>query len=65
MRRIRHKVRIKVRTEDGSTRQVLEVKTITMRERLLRLIFGEMAEVMMITSSGRVEGIEIAETGGR
>lgn len=61
---MRHKVTINVADRSGNRQQVLESRKITLPMRLLRLIFGDFTQVLVLTPSSTVEGIEIRELKG-
>ena len=64
MNRLRHKVRVNVKDRSGDNHNVVTGTTMRLPARLLRILFGEMEEVMLITPGKSVEGIEIREIGG-
>ena len=62
--KLRHKVQINVSDREGNRERVMTSSRRKLPARLLRLLFGEMADVMVITPGKSVEGIEIKEIGG-
>jgi hypothetical protein len=64
MKKLRHKVRVNVKDSGGEKRNVVTGTTLRLRARLIRFLFGDLAEVMVITPGKSVEGIEIREVGG-
>ena len=64
MKRLRHKVKINVADRNGKKVDVVTGTTMKLPHRILRFLFGEMSELMLITPGRTVEGIEIKEVGG-
>lgn len=64
MGKIRHKVKVNVAGRDGERQDVVTGTSMSLPKRLIRFIFGEMSDVMVITPGSTVEGIEIKEVGG-
>jgi len=64
MRKMRHKVQINVADYHGNKQAVVSGTTVKIPQRILKMLFGELTEVMVITPGRTVEGIEIKEVGG-
>lgn len=62
--RFNHKVRINVSDLDGNKQEVLQTEHRRIPERLLRLLFGEFCEILVLTPGKSVQGIEIKEMRG-
>lgn len=58
-----HKIRINVVEDDGEKETVLQGGICRLPYRLLRLIFGDMAEVMVLKPGSSVDSVEIFRTG--
>ncbi len=60
------KIRINIGDRQGNKQHVMEIRKFSIREKLLRLLFGDIRNVMVITPDRSVEGIEISvERGGK
>ena len=64
MDRLRHKVRVNVKDSDGEKHNVITGSTMRLPARLIKFLFGELEEIMVIAPGRSVEGIEIREIGG-
>lgn len=62
--RFNHKVRINVSDLDGNKQEVLQTEHRRIPERLLKLLFGEFCEILVLTPGKSVQGIEIKEMRG-
>lgn len=60
MRR-KHKVRINIADKNGNKQMVLENQCRKVPKKLLKLLFGEFSEVIILNSGKTVEGFEIRE----
>jgi len=65
MMKLKHKVQINVADRNGEKQQVLNSTSLKLPKRLLRFIFGDFCEVLVITPGKTVQGIEIKEIGGQ
>ena len=57
-----HKIRINVVDDDGNKETVLQGGICRLPSRLLRFIFGDMAEVMVLKPGKSVDAVEIFRT---
>ena len=64
MNRRKHKVMIQIADKYGAPQEVVTGTTMKLPERILRFLFGELTELMLITPGGSVVGIEVRELGG-
>jgi len=62
--KLKHKVKIRVADRRGRTQDVLESRRIKLPSRLLRFLFGDLHEVMILTPGSSVQGVEIEEMRG-
>lgn len=62
--KLKHRVRINVADSRGRKKEVLRSEHRRISKRLLRLLFGEFCEVLVLTPGETVEGIEIREMRG-
>ena len=58
----RHIVRINIASRRGDKQRVLTSTRVSLPRRLLRFLFGDFCQVLVLTPSETVEGIEINET---
>ena len=58
---LNHRVTINVADRDGHKSRVLKSGVMHVPRRLLRLLFGEFCEVLVLTPGRTVQGIEIHE----
>lgn len=58
----RHIVRINIASRRGDKRRVLTSTRVSLPRRLLRFLFGDFCQVLVLTPGETVEGIEINET---
>lgn len=58
---LKHKVQINVANKNGEKQRVVSGATLRLPQRLLKMIFGDFCEVLVITPGKSVEGIEIKE----
>lgn len=63
MKNLRHKVQINIANRKGEKEKVVSGTTLRLPQRLLKMIFGDFTEVLVITPGRTVEGIEIKEVG--
>jgi hypothetical protein len=61
MNNLKHKVRINIADRDGHKERVVTGTMMLVPKRLMRMIFGEFTEVLVLTPGKTVEGIEIKE----
>lgn len=62
--RFKHMVRINVADLDGHKQEVLQTGHRYIPVRLLRLLFGDFCEILVLTPGKSVQGIEIKEMRG-
>ena len=58
----RHIVRINLASRRGDKQRVLTSTRVSLPRRLLRFLFGDFCQVLVLTPGETVEGIEINET---
>ncbi len=58
---LRHKVQINIADRRGNKQRVVSGTTVRLPERLLRFLFGEFTDVLVLTPGQSVSGIEIKE----
>ena len=58
---MRHQIRINVANRSGETRQVVQGRTLRLPRRLMRFLFGDFCEVLVLTPGRTVCGVEIHE----
>ena len=58
----RHIVRIDIASRRGDKQSVLTSTRVSLPRRLLRFLFGDFCQVLVLTPGETVEGIEINET---
>ena len=58
---MKHSVRINVADRNGHWERILQSSVLHIPKRLLRFLFGDFCEVVVLTPSQTVEGIEIHE----
>lgn len=61
MRNLRHKVQINIANRNGDKQKVVSGTTLRLPQRLLKMVFGDFTEVLVISPGRTVEGIEIKE----
>lgn len=59
----KHTVRINIANRRGEQHEVLTDTRLSLPKRLLRLLFGDFCEMLILTPGKTVEGIEIKEVG--
>lgn len=57
----KHKVRVCVADSRGNKEEVLTSRRLCLPQRLLRFLFGESCEVLVLSPGHSVRGIEISE----
>lgn len=57
----KHRVQINVADRNGTNRTVLRSTRVRLPERILRFLFGDFCEVLVLTPGESVEQIEIHE----
>ncbi len=57
----RHIVRINIASRRGDKQRVLTSSRVSLPRRLLRFLFGDFCQVLVLTPGETVEGIEINE----
>ena len=60
----RHTVRINVARRGGGRQRVLTSTRLSLPQKLLRLLFGDFCEMLVLTSGETVAGVEIREIRG-
>ena len=60
----RHIVRINIASRRGDKQRVLTSTRVSLPRRLLRFLFGDFCEVLVLTPGESVQGIEIKEMRG-
>jgi len=60
----KHKISIKVAGRCGQNEEVLQSERIRVSKRLLKFLFGDFCEVLVLTPGETVKGIEIQELRG-
>ena len=58
---LRHKIHINISDRNGSQQEVLESRRIRLPHRLLRLLFGDFNEILVLTPGKSVAGVEIEQ----
>ena len=61
---IKHRVRINVADRNGNQQNVLESRKLRVPQRILRLLFGDFCEVLVLTPDKSVQGVEIEQLRG-
>ena len=61
---IKHRVRINVADRNGNQQNVLESRKLRVPQRILRLLFGDFCEVLVLTPGKCVQGVEIEQLRG-
>lgn len=57
--KLKHRVRINIADSCGRKKEVLRSEHIRISKRLLRLLFGDFCEVLVLTPGETVEGIYV------
>lgn len=60
----KHTVKINVANRNGDKEQILTSTRLTLPRRLLRLLFGDFCQVLVLTPGETVTGVEIHENRG-
>lgn len=63
MKNLRHKIQVSIANRNGEKERVVSGTSLRLPQRLLKLLFGEFTDVLVITPGKTVEGIEIKEVG--
>ena len=58
----KHTVKINIANRSGEKRNVLTSTKVSIPRRILRFLFGDFCQVLVLTPGETVEGIEINET---
>ena len=58
---LKHRVRINIATRNGEREQVIQSGSLRFPQRLLRLLFGDFCDVLVLTPGQTVETVEIHE----
>ncbi|MGX8705729.1 MAG: hypothetical protein ACSW8J_04030, partial [bacterium] len=58
---LKHQVRINIATRNGEREQVIQSGSLRFPQRLLRLLFGDFCDVLVLTPGQTVETVEIHE----
>lgn len=61
MKKMKHTVSINIADQDGNKQKVLQSKTMKLPQKIVRWLFGEFCEVLVLTPGQTVAGIEIKE----
>lgn len=61
MKNLRRKIQVSIADRNGDKERVLSGTSLRIPQRLLKLLFGELTDVLVITPGRTVEGIEIKE----
>ena len=59
--RLKHRIQINVTNTDGGKKPVLRAGVKTLPKRLLTALFGENAEILVLTPGQSVQSVEIHE----
>lgn len=62
--RVKHKVSIWIAQADGRTASVIKSGSMSIRNKLLKFLFGEKVNVLVLTPGDSVETVEIHQIGG-
>ena len=62
--KLKHKVKINIADRDGNRQTVLQSESRSLPKKLLKLLFGEFCEVLVLTPGKTVQGIEVREVKG-
>lgn len=63
MKNLKHKVQINVADCSGRKERVVTSTSMLVPKRLMKMLFGEFSEVLVLTPGRTVEGIEIRQIG--
>lgn len=58
---MKHKIQINIADRKGNKQHIVNGTTVRLPERLLRFLFGDFTEVLVLTPGKTVEGIEVKE----
>lgn len=61
---LKHKVKINITDRRGNKKEVLQSGRIRLPRRLLKLLFGDFCEILVLTPGESVKGIEIEQERG-
>ena len=61
---LKHKVSIRIAQADGRTSSVIKSGSMSIRNKLLKFLFGEKVNVLVLTPGDSVETVEIHQIGG-
>lgn len=61
---LKHKVSISIAQPDGRTSSVIKSGSMQVRNKLLKFLFGEKVNVLVLTPGDSVETVEIHQIGG-
>ena len=62
--KLKHKVKINIADKNGNKQEVLQSERRSIPQRILKLLFGDFCEVLVLTPGESVQGIEIKEMRG-
>lgn len=62
--KLKHKVRINVTDDDGKKQAVLQGGMRHLPERIVKWLFGENTEILVLKHGQSIESVEIREVGG-
>ncbi|WP_296557504.1 hypothetical protein [uncultured Acetobacterium sp.] len=61
---LKHKVSISIAQQDGRESSVIKSGSVQVRNKLLKFLFGEKVNVLVLTPGDSVETVEIHQIGG-
>ena len=61
---IKHRVRINVADRNGNQQNVLESRKLRVPQRIMKFLFGDFCEVLVLTPGNSVQGVEIEQLRG-
>lgn len=61
---LKHKVKINIADRRGNKKEVLQSGRIRLPKRLLKFLFGDFCEILVLTPGESVKGIEIEQERG-
>lgn len=56
-----HKINVKVASRDGSVKEVVRGKTVSVPSRIVRWLFGDSTTVLVLNPGATVKAVEIHE----
>ena len=61
MKNLKHKVQINIADRSGNRERLVTGTTMVLPNRLLKILFGDFAEILVLTPGKTVKGVEIRE----